>query len=185
MPDSKGSKSSSKAKTMGAAAFTATAREALDAMETASRETIEATSKMGQETMSEAYEKALSFTTGNCQKSSEAFDAMVSEGKKTLDAVTSSTASVIGGMTACNSKFVDSLKGGLNFNLTYYEKLSGVEAPQEAAAISVKAFGEAVDLATAKSLEYGKIVTETYAKAYMPMKKRFDQSVSTFAKSLA
>jgi len=49
-------------------------------------------------------------------------------------------------MTACNSKFVDSLKGGLNFNLTYYEKLSGVEAPQEAAAISVKAFGEAVDL---------------------------------------
>jgi hypothetical protein len=34
-------------------------------------------------------------------------------------------------------------------------------------------------------MEIGKIMTETYAQAYVPLKNRFDQSVSTFVKSMA
>lgn len=185
MSEPKATKSSAKPKTAGAAAFTATAKEALDAMETAGRETIEATTKVGQESFAEAFDKATAYGMGGIEKSNEAYETLIAEGKKTIEAMTAASAAVVGGMTACNAKAVDSLKSGLSFNLSYFEKLSAIEAPQEAAAIHVKAFAEAVDLATAKSLEYGKILTESYGKAYVPLKKRFDESISTLAKSFA
>jgi hypothetical protein len=179
MPYTKGSKSSAAQKTKDAAAFAASTKEALEAMETASRETIEATSKASRESISEV------FNASSLAKSTEVFDAMAEEGKKTLESMTNAAAIMMTGMTACNAKFVDGLKSGLNFNMAYFETMVGTEAPQEAAAFQVKAFAEAVDLANAKSMEMGKIMTETYAKAYVPLKKRYDESVSAFAKALA
>ncbi len=185
MPDTKGSKSSASHKTKEAAAFAASAKEALEAMETASRETIEATSKASRESISEAYDKAAALNASSLAKSTEAFEAMAAEGKKNLEAMTNAAAIMMTGLTAYNSKYVDGLKSGLNYSMAYFEKMMSAEAPQEAAAIQVKACAEAVDLVNAKSLEFGKIMTETYAKAWVPLKKRYDESVSAVAKSLA
>lgn len=185
MTEPKGSKTSASQKTKEAAAFAASAKEALEAMETASRETIQATSKASRESISEAYDKAAAFNASSLAKSTEAFDAMATEGKKSLEAMTNAAAIMMTGMTACNAKFVDGLKSGLNFNMAYFEKMVSAEAPQEAAAIQVKAVAEAVDIMNAKSMEMGKIMTETLGKAYMPLKKRYDESVSTFTKAMA
>ena len=185
MPYTKGNKSSASQKTKDAAAFAASTKEALEAMETASRETIEATSKASRESISEVYDKATAFNASSLAKSTEAFDTMAAEGKKSLESMTNAAAIMMTGMTACNAKYVDGLKSALNFNMAYFEKMVGAEAPQEAAAIQVKAFAEAVDLANAKSMEMGKIMTETYAKAYVPLKKRYDESISALAKAMA
>lgn len=184
MTETKGPKHSAKQKTKSGAAFAATAEEALAAMESASRETIEATSKIGQESLTEAYEKATAYGASSVEKTSEMYETYAAEGKKTLDAMTAATATLIGGMTEANARYIDGLKSGLHFNMSYFEKMSSVEAPQDAAAIQVKAMAEAMDLAAAKSMEIGKVMTEAYAKAYMPMKKRYDESVATLVKSL-
>jgi hypothetical protein len=185
MTDGKGTKSSAKPKMKPSAAFTAMAEEALDTMETASRETLEATSKAGKESISEVYDKAAAFGTSTVEKSMETYESMMAEGKKNLEAMTVASAAVISGLTACNSKMVAGLKGGMKFNMECFEKLSSAEAPQAFAAIQVKAAADAIDLAADKAMEIGKIMTETYAQAYVPLKNRFDQSVSTFVKSMA
>ena len=185
MATSKNQKSSAKQKSEGAAAFAATAEEALDAMEAASRETIEATSKASQESITEAYDKAEALGASTMGKSTEAFAAMATEGKKNLEATSSSAAAMFSGMTSCNSRVIDGLKASLTFNIACYEKLAAAEAPQEAAAIQVQAMADAVDLTTAQSMELAKIFTETYVNALQPLKTRFDESVSTYVKSLA
>ncbi len=184
MTESKSNNSSAKQNLKTAAALTASAEEALDTLESASRETIEATSKASQESISEAYDKATSFGASTVEKSTEAFDKLAAEGKKNLEAMTTVAAAVMSGVTACNTLAVDNIKSGLNFNMDCFEKVLAVETPQDAVAVQVKAMAEAVDLSTAKSLELGQIITETYAKVGVQLKSRFDESVTTFTKSL-
>ena len=184
MTESKSNNSSAKQNHKTAAAFAASAEEALDTIATASRETIEATGKASRESISEAYDKATSFGASTVEKSTEAFDNLAIEGKKNLEAMTTATAAVMTGVTAYNTLAVEGIKSSLNFNMDCFEKVLAVETPQDAAAVQVKALADAVDLSTAKSLELGQIVTDTYAKVGVQLKRRFDESVTTFTKSL-
>ena len=184
MTESKSNSNSAKQNLKSAAAFAASAEEALDTMETASRETIEATSKASRELISEAYDKAATLGASTVEKSTAAFDNLAAEGKKNLEAMTTASAAVMSGVTAYNTLAVDSIKSGLNFNMECFEKVLAVETPQDAAAVQVKAIAEAVDLTTAKSLELGQIITETYAKVGVQLKRRFDESVTAYTKSL-
>ncbi len=184
MTDSKSNRDSAKQNLESAAAFAASAEEALDTIATASRETIEATSKASRESISEAYDKATTFGASTVEKSTEVFDNLAIEGKKNLEAMTTAAAAVMTGVTAYNTLAVDSIKSSLNFSMECFEKVLAVETPQDAVAVQVKALAEAVDLTTAKSLELGQIMSETYAKVSLQLKRRFDESVTTYTKSL-
>ncbi len=168
-------------KTTGSTAQEAAA-EAVETIASAGRETLETVMKLGADTATEGYKNAAVYGRQQADMARSAYDKALSYGRDNVDAMAEASALTIAGAEACLAEMADCTKTAMAENLELMQRAFSVASPRELLDIQIEAGNRSVNLMIAQTTKMNQILTESAAKACVPIKARLDEAMEVFVK---
>jgi len=158
------------------------ATKTMDAMVSASKETVENFVAAGNDAATKGYEKAFAFNKEQTDAMNKNYDQVAAFSKENVDAVVEAGNIAAKGMEAINTEIMDFTKAAIADNMAAFSKLMGVKSPQEAVEMQTELAKTSFDTLVAKSSKIGEMGTKLANEAIAPVSARANVAMETFAK---
>ena len=167
------------AKTTNKAADAATTMEA---MASASKETVETFVKAGNDAAAQGYEKAFAFGQEHADAATKGYEQVAAFGKENVEAAVAAGAVATKGVEALNAEIMDFTKGFMAEQMAAFNKIMTVKSPNEMIELQNEFAKTSFNAVIARSTKIGEMTAKVANEAFAPVNARANAAMESFAK---
>lgn len=161
----------------------------VDAAVSASQETIEQMTRIGQETAQKNLEQAITMAKDNVEKASQSmfkgYDQINSLAQGNYEAVTKSFGIISKGLEDVSKAWADYTKVSVDTTMSFGKQVLGAKSLNEFVDLQNTFTKSAFDTFVAESTKISEMSVKTASEAIEPIKARVDEAVGTLSRPLA